>query len=80
MSFEKCQTKILWEWLGVACLLAAGAGCSGPRIHEQRLVSQPAMTFSSSRIWQHESGLTIQLEPGRANSGGGQSAGCTSCR
>jgi len=80
MSLEKHPIKIRSRWLGVTCLLAMGAGCSGPRIHEQRLVSQPAMTFSSSRIWQHESGLTIQLEPGRANSGGGQSAGCTSCR
>lgn len=80
MSLEKHLAGILPERLGIALLLVVVTGCSAPRIHEQRLVSQPAMTFSLSRIWQHESGLTIQMEPGRANSGGGQSAGCTSCR
>lgn len=68
------------DLLALAFISAATAGCAAPKAREQRLVSQPVMTFSASRIWQHESGLTIQLEPGRANSGGGQSAGCTSCR
>lgn len=63
-------------------LVTAGliAGCSGPRIHQQRLVSQPDVTFSSASIWNFDQPLSLQTESGRAFAGGGSAAGCTSCK
>jgi len=81
MPFEIIKSGGFLRQFGLSLAIAvAVVGCAAPKVHEQRLVSQPSMTFSSSGIWRHESALAIQLESGRANSGGGQSAGCTSCR
>lgn len=66
--------------LGAALLAAMITGCSAPRIHQQRRVSQPDMTFSSSSVWNFDQPLSLQTESGRAFAGGGSAAGCTSCR
>lgn len=55
-------------------------GCARVGISEQRLVSRPAMLFSESPVLAHQSKLLGQIEPGSAITGGGQAAGCTSCR
>ena len=63
--------------------LAWGGGCSwGGRvgISEQRLVSKPNMLFSQSGVFVYQNWLIAQIEPGSATSGGGQAAGCTSCK
>jgi hypothetical protein len=56
------------------------AGCAVVRPSEQRLVSKPNMVFSESAVFSYANKLVPQLEPGSAFSGGGQSAGCTSCK
>jgi len=56
------------------------AGCAGPRISQQRLVSQRDMVFSSSSIWSFDQPVSLQTETGRAFAGGGSGAGCTSCK
>lgn len=68
-----------------AILLLSGlallaTGCARVGISEQRLVSQPGMLFSESPVLAHQSKLLGQIEPGSAITGGGQAAGCTSCR
>lgn len=66
--------------LGGLLMAALFTGCSAPRIHQQRLVSQPDMTFSSASVWNFDQPLSLQTESGRAFAGGGSAAGCTSCR
>ena len=64
-------------------LLACGEGCSSVGrvgISEQRLVSKPNMLFSQSGVFVYQNWLIAQIEPGSATSGGGQAAGCTSCK
>ena len=62
-----------------AIILALATGCSVP-VHQQRHVSKPSMLFSDSPVFNYQSRLLSQTEPGAALSGGGQAAGCTSCR
>ena len=66
--------------LGGLLIVTGITGCSAPRIHQQRRVSQPDMTFSSSSVWNFDQPLSLQTESGRAFAGGGSAAGCTSCR
>ena len=64
-------------------LLVCGVGCaSGGQvsISEQRLVSKPNMLFSQNGVFVYQNRLIAQIEPGSATSGGGQAAGCTSCK
>lgn len=56
------------------------SGCAGPKIAQQRYVSQLDMVFSSSSIWSFDQPLSLQTETGRAFAGGGSGAGCTSCK
>jgi len=56
------------------------AGCRAVPVHEQILVSAPAMAPGEELIWSSEERLGAQVEGGRAFAGGGQSAGCTSCQ
>ncbi|MBX3733457.1 MAG: hypothetical protein KF791_12780 [Verrucomicrobiae bacterium] len=66
---------------GVLAVVAVPlAGCAGPGIAAQRLVSQPDMTFSTSAIWNFDQPLALQTETGRAFAGAGSAAGCTSCK
>jgi hypothetical protein len=60
-------------------LAAAGAGCTVP-VHAQRLLAKPGMQFSGSAALGGSSKLLPQVESGAATSGGGQAAGCSSCR
>ncbi len=60
-------------------LAAVGAGCTVP-VHAQRLLAKPGMQFSSSAALGGPSKLLPQVESGAATSGGGQAAGCSSCR
>ncbi|MCI0536172.1 MAG: hypothetical protein L0Z50_13180 [Verrucomicrobiales bacterium] len=62
----------------VALLLVAG--CTPPKISQQRLVSQRNMTFSPSPVWNYPPRQVSQVETGLAFAGGGQGAGCTSCK
>ena len=55
-------------------------GCQGPRVSQQRLVSQPNMLFSDSLPLNFSSRLIPQLETGAAGSGGAANSGCTACR
>jgi len=64
-------------------VLACGVGCASVGrvgISEQRLVSKPNMQFSQSGVFVYQNWLIAQIEPGSATSGGGQAAGCTSCK
>ena len=64
-------------------LLACGVGCSSVArvgISEQRLVSKPHMLFSQRGVFVYQTWLIAQIEPGSATYGGGQAAGCTSCK
>jgi hypothetical protein len=63
----------LFAWIGLL------VGCAVP-VHQQRLVSKPSMQFSDSPVFNYQSRLLSQIEPGAAASGGAQAAGCTSCR
>ena len=67
-----CRTAWI-AWLGLS------VGCAVP-VHQQRLVSKPSMQFSDSPVFNYQSRLLSQTEPGAAASGGAQAAGCTSCR
>jgi hypothetical protein len=60
-------------------LAAVGAGCTVP-VHQQRLLAKPGMQFSGSAALGAPSKLLPQVESGAATSGGGQAAGCSSCR
>mgnify|MGYP004220431261 FL=1 len=64
-------------------LLVCAVGCTSVgqvSISEQRLVSKPNMLFSQSGVFVYQNWLIAQIEPGSATSGGGQAAGCTSCK
>lgn len=58
----------------------AVCGCHGPRVSQQRLVSQPSMLFSDSLPLNFSSRLIPQLETGAAGAGGAANSGCTACR
>lgn len=60
-------------------LAVVGAGCTVP-VHAQRLLAKPGMQFSGSAALGGPSKLLPQVESGAATSGGGQAAGCSSCR
>ena len=55
-------------------------GCAVPKPTEHRWVSQPNMTFSSSAVWNISRSQAAQFETGLGFVGGGQGAGCTSCK
>lgn len=61
-------------------IVFAACGCVPVKIHQQRLVSQPNMTFSQSPVWTDVPRQATQIETGRSFAGGGQGAGCTSCK
>ena len=73
------RADLLRPFTAIAVLLPLLAGCAVP-VHQQRLVSQPNMQFSDSPVFAYQSRLLPQVESGAAASGGGQNAGCTSCR
>ena len=56
------------------------SGCVAVPVYRQEMVSGPGMLFSNSPVLAVESALLTQVEPGLASNGGGQAAGCTSCR
>ncbi len=60
-------------------LVIVGTGCTVP-VHAQRLLAKPGMQFSGSAVLGGPSKLLPQVESGAATSGGGQAAGCSSCR
>ncbi len=60
-------------------LVIVGTGCTVP-VHAQRLLAKPGMQFSGSAALGGPSKLLPQVESGAATSGGGQAAGCSSCR
>lgn len=68
--------------LGGICLGVwfLASGCTAVPVYQQDLVSQPGMLFSDSPILVPEAALLTQVEPGTASNGGGQAAGCSSCR
>ncbi len=64
-------------------LLVCAVGCSSVgqvSVSEQRMVSKPNMLFSQRGVFASQNRLIAQIEPGSAASGGGQAAGCTSCK
>jgi hypothetical protein len=63
---------------GVLALFAMA--CSPPKVTQQRLVNQRNMTFSTSAVWRQGPRQLTQIETGLNAAGGGQSAGCTSCK
>ena len=65
---------------GLTVLVMALAGCTTVGVQEQRLVSKPNMTVSDNAIFNYQSRLFQQTEPGAADTGGAASAGCSSCR
>lgn len=60
-------------------LTAMTSGCTVP-VHAQRLLARPNMQFTGSTIFGTQPRLLPQIESGAATSGGGQAAGCSSCR
>ena len=95
MSFNKDISKEFWQGfcsdtVGAAMikillfgLLVCGVGCASVgqvSISKQRLVSRPNMLFSDNGVFVYQNRLMAQIEPGSATSGGGQAAGCTSCK
>ena len=72
-------TRSIWRLGGVLGTLFL-LGCTPPRVAQQRLVSQKNMTFDGSAVWSRDSALGLQTESGRAFAGGGQGAGCTTCK
>jgi hypothetical protein len=70
-------------WIPLASLslgLTVLCGCQSIPAYRQRLVAKPSMQFSQSPVFNYDAGLLPQIESGAAASGGGQAAGCTSCR
>ena len=65
---------------GLGVLMLGLTGCAQVGVQEQRLVSKPNMTVSDSTIFNYQSRLFQQTEPGAADTGGAASAGCSSCR
>jgi hypothetical protein len=66
---------------GVVVLgLVVLTGCAPLKITQQRLISQANMTFSQSPVWNYSTRQLLQIETGQAFAGGGQGAGCTSCK
>lgn len=65
---------------GLAVLVVLLTGCTAVPVYQQGMVSQPGMYFTSSPIEAAEPALLTQIEPGIASTGGGQAAGCSSCR
>lgn len=66
--------------LAVSIFALGMAGCTQVPLAKQRLVSKSSMSFDTSAHGHPVVNLMSQLEPGTAASGGGQAAGCTSCR
>ena len=65
----------------ILAIVALGlAGCSAVPVYQQELVSSYGMVFSDSPVLMAEPALLTQIEPGVASTGGGQAAGCSSCR
>lgn len=64
----------------VLSISLAFSGCVAVPVYRQEMVSGPGMLFSNSPVLASEPALLTQVEPGLASNGGGQAAGCTSCR
>jgi hypothetical protein len=78
---EGFKRECLWRILALcAATTLCLTGCTPVRVQHQRLVSQPNMTFSESPVWNYYSRQLPQAETGLAFSGGGQGAGCSSCK
>ncbi len=58
-------------------LLVGSVGCGSVG---QVSISDQNMLFSQSGVFVYQNRLIAQIEPGSATSGGGQAAGCTSCK
>lgn len=76
---EKNPVRIC-VFTGLAALVVLLTGCTAVPVYQQGMVSQPGMYFTSSPIEAAEPALLTQIEPGIASTGGGQAAGCSSCR
>ena len=63
-----------------AAFVALSSGCTNVAIHDQRLVAKANMVFAESGVFVYQHKLSPQTESGAATSGGGQAAGCTSCK
>ena len=77
------QTTRLWRLTGIVGASVAAlllTGCVHVGVSEQRLVSKPNMTFSGNALFNYQSRLFQQTEPGAADTGGAAAAGCSSCR
>lgn len=76
---DKCHPRIR-VFAGLAAMAVLLTGCTAVPAYQQGMVSQPGMYFTSSPIEAAEPALLTQIEPGIASTGGGQAAGCSSCR
>jgi len=76
----KDQTCFRWTVLLAAAFVALSSGCANVAIHDQRLVAKANMLFAESGVFVYQHKLSPQTESGAATSGGGQAAGCTSCK
>lgn len=78
-KLQNCPIRIC-VFTGLAVLVVLLTGCTAVPVYQQGMVSQPGMYFTSSPIEAAEPALLTQIEPGIASTGGGQAAGCSSCR
>jgi hypothetical protein len=79
MNRTKPKTAALRSAMAIL-VLSVLCGCQSVPAYRQRLVAKPSMQFSRSPVFTYDAGLLPQIESGAASSGGGQAAGCTSCR
>jgi len=61
-------------------LALTGAGCRSVPPSEQARVAKPNMVFAEGAAFAERGALQSQIEPGSTSTGGGQAAGCTSCK
>ena len=57
-----------------------GTGCQSVPVREQYRLAQLSMQDNGRLAFQDTNPLSIQAEPGAADSGGGVASGCSSCR
>ena len=71
---------ILSGGLALVALLLLLTGCASVPPNEQRLVSKSNMVFSDNSLFNYQSPIFPQTEPGAAATGGAAAGGCSSCR
>lgn len=67
-------------WLVLGALAPGLLGCTPLGVHDQSVLSKPAMRFSEAVVLRHDFRLLPQVEPASALSGGAQNTGCAACR